>query len=79
MSLKGPLPRIHPSSTLCRALECELRNQVHVLMERYSDKLSYLELARCVWNVGNETMSQYVKRSIRLERHGDTETPGDLA
>lgn len=71
--------KLHPRFKLCRKYEGELTEAVFAVIEKHADDLTYAELMSGISRVMHEQLSQWFKRTIREERHGDADTPGDLA
>lgn len=71
------MPRQHPRELRCNKAEIDLSMAIHKVIEEHN--LTTAEQLRVV----NAALSKYIghiaKIEIRLERHGNTETPGGWA
>ena len=73
------MPKLHEREFPCRDAENELRTAVSSVTcgEKFKG-LTYFEALSIMQNVFGGEIQQFLKYAIRLERHGDTETPGGL-
>ena len=72
----GPLPQIHPRERLVDEAEQQLRMS---LISLHKLGLTTGEFLQVVSNVLGGEVRSIARYAIRVERHGNTETPGGWA
>lgn len=66
--------KIHSRSTMVEDAEQKIRTAMH----EATSELTLTERLQVVHRVASDYIAGILKYSIRQERHGDTEKPGDL-
>lgn len=71
------MPRLHPREAIVSSAENDLRGVLFEWADRHPD-LTSAEYLKVVLGISNETVQLLLKTEIRLERHGNADTPGGL-
>lgn len=71
------MPRLHPREALVSSAENDLRIALFAWADQHPD-LTSAEYLKIVLGISNETVQSLLKAEIRLERHGNADTPGGL-
>lgn len=71
------MSEIHPRTILVRKAENDLRGALLDVREKYG--LTSLEELQVVQRMHDEIVGGYIKHAMRYERHGNYDTPADVA
>ena len=74
----GPLPRRHPRAALCEKASCKIEIAIQQAIHDLDESLTFPEALRAVLDASNAVQRGLLRTMIRLERHGNAETPGDI-
>lgn len=66
----------HPRTIICRQAENEAREALHQVRITYD--LTQIEWLRLINTLTSDAISSYCKWELRIERHGNADTPGDI-
>lgn len=72
----GPLPRQHPREQTVETARRELLNAISEIATKHA--LTAGERLRILVEAQSEKLGLLARSMIRIERHGDTKTPGGL-
>lgn len=72
------MPTLHPREKLIREAERDLRKFLIGWVDKFEGLTAFESIQVLQNTLGDEILS-ICKYGIRIERHGDTETPGGLS